>query len=159
MDIELPEPGKAEPPVIILITSEEIKRKEPAMCTLQANMQCYDRFFEVFSHEVEHNELMIENVVSQLLLDFFDEVMVDVNIFFSPRVQMELQHCFIHIQAQCDNQICALLPDPNEYIELSVENKMCSILMELFGSIIVDNVTFIPSPRDHKYAHSSASRV
>ena len=129
------------------------------MSTIRANMQCYNRFFEVFSHEVVQNELMIENLVSQLLLDFFDEVMVDVNIIFSPRVQMGLQHCFIQIQAQCDNQICASLADPNEYIELSVEYKMCSILLELFGSIIVDNVTFIPSPRDHKYAHSSAGRV
>ena len=129
------------------------------MCTLQANMQCYDRFFEVFSHEVEHNELIIENVVSQLLLDFFDEVMVDVNIIFAPRVQMGLQHCFIQIQAQCDNQICTSLPDPNEYIELSAEHKMCAVLRELFGSVIVDSVTFIPSPRDSKYAYSGASRV
>jgi len=129
------------------------------MSTLQANMQCYDRFFEVFSHEVVQNELLIENIVSQLLLDFFDEVMVNVNINFSPHVQMGLQHCFIEIQAQCDNQICASLPDPNEYIELSVENKMCSILRELFGSIIVDSITLIPSPWDHKYAPNSASRV
>jgi hypothetical protein len=82
-----------------------------------------------------------------------------VNIIFSPRVQMGLQHCIIQIQAQCNNQICASLADPNEYIELSVEYKMCSILLELFGSIIVENVTFIPSPWDHKYAHSSAGRV
>jgi hypothetical protein len=129
------------------------------MSTLQANMQCYDRFFEVFSNEVAHNELMIENVVSQLLLDFFDEVMVDVNIIFSPRMQTELQHCFIQIQAQCDNQINASLADQNGYIELSVENKMCTVLRELFGSVIVDSVTFIPSSRDYKYAHSSVGRV
>ena len=129
------------------------------MSTLQAHMQCYDRFFEVFSNEIEYNELILENVVSQLLLDFFDEVMVDVNIIFSPRVQTELQHCFIKIQAQCDNQIGASLQDPNEYIELRVENKMCTILRELFGSVIVDSVTFIPSSWDYKYAHSSAARV
>ena len=129
------------------------------MCTLQAHMQCYDRFFEVIPNEVEYNELILENAVSQLLLAFFDEVMVDVNIFFSPHVHMEPQHCFIQIQAQCDNQIGASLSDPNEYIELSVENKMCSILRELFGSVIVDSVTFIPSPWDYKYAHSSTGRV
>ena len=127
------------------------------MYTLQAKMQCYDRFFEVFSNEVEHNELMLENVVSQLLLDFFDEVMVNVNVIFSPYAQMGLQHCFIQIQAQCEHVIGALLPDPNEYIELSVENKMCTILRELFGSVIVDNVTFIPSPTDYTYAFSNAS--
>ena len=129
------------------------------MCTLQANMQCYDRFFEVFSNEVERNELMIEDIVSQLLLDFFEEVTVEVNIFFSPHAQAELQHCSIQIQAQCDNQISTSFPDPNEYIELSVENKMCSFLRELFGSVIVDCVSFIPSSQDHTYTYSSASRV
>jgi len=129
------------------------------MCTLQAHMQCYDRFFEVFSHEVEHNELIIENVVSQLLIDFFDEVMVDVNIIFSPRVQMGLQHCFIHIHAQCESQMGTSIPGHIENIELIVENKMCSILRELFGSVIVDSVTFIPSPWGYKYVHSNAGRV
>ena len=126
------------------------------MCTLQAKMQCYDRFFEVFSNEIEHNELMLENVVSQLLLDFFDEVMVDVNIIFSPYAQMGLQHCCIQIQAQCEPVIGASLPDPNEYIELCIENKMCTILRELFCSVTVDNVTFIPSSRGYKYAFSGA---
>ena len=129
------------------------------MYTLNAQMQCYDRFFEVFSNEVEYNELLLENVVSQLLIDFFDEVMVDVNIIFSPHMHMELQHCSIQIQAQCESQTDASLSGPSGNIELVVENKMCSILRELFGSVIVDCVTFIPSPWDNKYAHSSAGRV
>ena len=129
------------------------------MCTLNAQMQCYDRFFEVFSNEVEYNELLLENVVSQLLIDFFDEVMVDVNIIFSPHMHMELQHCSIQIQAQCESQTGASLSGPNGNIELIVENKMCSILRELFGSVFVDCVTFIPSPWDYKYAHSSVGRV
>ena len=129
------------------------------MYTLQAYMQCYDRFFEVYSNEIECNELMIEDAVSHLLLDFFDEVMVDVNIIFSPHLHMELQHCSIQIQAQCESQTGASLAGPNENIELIVENKMCSILRELFGSVIVDCVTFIPSPWDYKYAQSSAGRV
>ena len=129
------------------------------MCILQAHMQCFDKFFEVFPNEVEQNELILENVISQLLLDFFDEVTVDVNMNFSPHEHMGLQHCFIQIQAQCENQISASLSDPNEYIELSIENKICSILREFFCSVIVDNVTFIPSPWDYKYPQSSASRV
>jgi hypothetical protein len=129
------------------------------MCTLQAHMQCYDMFFEVFSDEVEYNELMIESAMSQLLLDFFDEVMVDVTIVFSPYVHMGLQHCSIQIQAQCEWQTVASLPYTKENIELSVENSMCSILRELFGSVIVDSVTFIPSPRNYKYGHSIASSV
>jgi hypothetical protein len=129
------------------------------MCTLQAHMQCFDRFFEVFSDEVEYNELMIESAVSQLLLDFFDEVMADVTIIFSPHLHMGLQHCSIQIQAQCECQTVASLPSTKETIELTVENDICSILRELFGSVIVDSVTLIPSPRNYKHGHSIASSV
>ena len=129
------------------------------MCTLQAHMQCYDMFFEVFSDEVEYNELMIESAVSQLLLDFFDAVMVDVTIVFSPHVHMGLQHCSIQIQAQCERQTVASLPRTKENIELTVENSMCSILRELFGSVSVDSVTFNPSPWNFDYNHSIASSV
>jgi len=122
-------------------------------------MQCYDRFFEVFSNEVEFNELMIENAVSQLLLDFFDEVMADVTIIFSPHLHMGLQHCSIQIQAQCERQTVASLPRTKENIELTVENSMCSILRELFGSVSVDSVTFNPSPWNFDYNHSIASSV
>jgi hypothetical protein len=129
------------------------------MCTLQAHMQCYDRFFEVFSNEVEFNELMIENAVSQLLLDFFDEVMADVTIIFSPHLHMGLQHCSIQIQAQCERLTVASLPRTKENIELTVENSMCSVLRELFGSVSVDSVTFNPSPWNFDYNHSIASSV
>jgi hypothetical protein len=129
------------------------------MCTLQAHMHCYDMFFEVFSDEVEYNELMIESAVSQLLLDYFDEVMVDVTIVFSPHVHMGLQYCSIQIQAQCEWQTVAPLSYTKENIELSVEKSMCSILRELFGSVIVDSVTFNPSPRNYKHGHSIVSNV
>jgi hypothetical protein len=122
-------------------------------------MQCYDRFFEVFSNEVEYNELLIENAVSQLLLDYFDEVMVDVTIIFSPHLHMGLQHCSIQIQAQCEWQTSASLPRPKDNIELTLENNMCSIFRELFGSVIVDGVSFNPSPWNYEYDHSIASGV
>jgi len=102
---------------------------------------------------------MIENAVSQLLLDFFDEVMADVTIIFSPHLHMGLQHCSIQIQAQCERQTVASLPRTKENIELTVENSMCSILRELFGSVSVDSVTFNPSPWNFDYNHSIASSV
>jgi hypothetical protein len=129
------------------------------MCTLQAHMQCYDRFFEVFTSEVEFNELMIENAVSQLLLDFFDQVMVDVNIIFYPHEYTDLLHCSIHIQAQCECKPDSLYPHQKENIELTLENTMCSIFRELFGSVIVDGVTFIPSPTYYRYDYSISNSV
>ena len=129
------------------------------MSTLQAHLQCYDRFFEVFSNEIEYNELMIENAVSQLLVDFFDGVMVNVIIIFSPHQQMGLQHCSVQIQAQCEYQTAGPHLRTKENIELIVENILCSLLRELFGSVIVDSVTFNPSPWNYDYDHSFASSL
>jgi hypothetical protein len=130
------------------------------MCILQVHMQCYDRFFEVFSDEVEYAELTVENAVSQVLLDFFDEVTVDdVTICFSSNLHMGLQHCSIQIQAECACQSFVLLPRTKVNMELAVENSICSILRELFGSVNVDSVTFSPSPWDYGYDHAIASSV
>jgi len=120
------------------------------MCILQIHVQCFDRFFEVFPDEVENAELMVEDVISHVLLDLFDEVTVDeVTIRFSSNLHMGLQHCSIQIQAQCARQTFALLPRTNESMKLAVDKNICSILRELFGSVHVDSVTFSPSPWDH----------
>jgi hypothetical protein len=113
------------------------------MGMLQIQAHCYDRFFEVFSDEVVNTELTVEHAVSQVLLNLFDEVMVDdVTIRFSSNSHMELQHCSIHMQAQCACQSFTLFPLTKENMELAVENGICSILRELFGTVNVDNVTF-----------------
>ena len=113
------------------------------MGMLQIQAHCYDRFFEVFSDEVVDTELIVENAVSQLLLDLFDEVTVDeVTIRFSSNLHTGLQHCSIHMQAQCACQSFTLFPLTKENMELAVENGICSILRELFGTVNVDNVTF-----------------
>ena len=113
------------------------------MGMLQIHAHCYDRFFEVFSDEVVNTELTVEHAVSQVLLNLFDEVTVDdVTIRFSSNSHMELQHCSIHMQAQCACQSFTLFPLTKENMELAVENGICSILRELFGTVNVDDVTF-----------------
>jgi hypothetical protein len=130
------------------------------MCILQIHVQCYDRFFEVFSDEVVNTELTVENAVSQILLDLFDEVTMDeVTIRFSSNLHMGLQHCSIQIQAQCACQSFALLPRTMENMELAVENSICSILRELFGSVSVESVTFSPYPSDYGYDHVIVSSI
>jgi hypothetical protein len=124
------------------------------MCILQIHVECYDRFFEVFSDEVVNTELIVENAVSQLLLDLFDEVTMDeVTIRFSSNLHMGLQHCSIQMQAQCACQSFTLLPRTKENMELAVENSICSILRELFGTVNVDNVKFSPPPWEYEYDH------
>jgi hypothetical protein len=117
------------------------------MCMLQVHVHCYDRFFEVSPDEVENAEPAVEDVVSHVLLDLFDEGTVeDVTIRFASNLHMGLQYCSIRIRAQCSCHCFALLPRTKENMERAVEKSMCSLLKELFGSVTVDSVALSPSP-------------
>lgn len=126
------------------------------MCNLEAHLQCSDRFFEVFSNEIELNELMLESIFSQLLIKFFKHVMVEVGVSFPPQEELAMQYCAIEVYAKCDDLNYASLPDTHEHLEVRIEQKMCSILRELFCSVFVDEVTIIPSQRDNTFARSRA---
>lgn len=120
------------------------------MCVLQMHLNCSDRFIEVLPDEVESAELTVENMVSHILLDLFGGGSVDdVTIRFSSNLHMGLQHCSIHIHAQCFCQSFVLLPRTRENMKLEVEKSMHSLLKELFGSGNVGSVTFVPSSCDY----------
>jgi hypothetical protein len=129
------------------------------MCTLKAHFQCFDRFFEVSPNEVEHNELILENIFSQLLINFFEEVMVDVSIRFPPHEELTIQYCVIQVHAQCDHRIYSSISDTDNNLEVCIEHEMCSILRELFCSVIVDNIKFLPSPQHRAFAQSGISKI
>ncbi len=121
------------------------------MSNLQIHVQCHDRSFEVLADEVENAELMVEDAMSQVLLELFDGGTVDeVTISFSPGLRMGLQHCSIQIHAQCLYQSFVLLPRTKENIEQAVEKSIYSILKELFVSVKVESVTFNLSSGDYE---------
>ena len=130
------------------------------MGILQMYVQCYDRFLEVLPEEVENAELIVEQLVSQVLLDLFDGGIVDdVTIRFSPGLRMGLYHCTIQICAQCSYQSFALLPRTQENMQLAVQKRICSILKQLFGSVHVDSTTFtLTSPDDESDSKASRKR-
>ena len=128
----------------------QINREEEktAMCILQIHMQCFDRFFEVSPDEVENAELIVEDAVSRVLLDLFEEGSVDdVSIHFSPNAPLGLQHCSIQISAQCSCQCFSLEPRTKENMEIAIEKSTSSLLRELFGTVSIDHVMLIPSSR------------
>jgi hypothetical protein len=126
------------------------------MCTLQIQMQCYDKFFEVLPDDVENAELIVENVIGHILLDLFGGGTVDdVTICFSSRLRMGLRHCSVQIRAQCPGQGIIAFPRPeslpykNENMQLAIEKSICSVMKELFVSVKVDSVLLKPSPWDY----------
>lgn len=56
--------------------------------------------------------------------------------------------CLLQIQALCDKRFTELLPDEVENAELTVEDGLSQVLVELFGEGMVDEVTIcFPSQR------------
>lgn len=119
------------------------------MGKLQIYVQCHDKFFEVIPDEVESAELAVEDAVSRVLLDLFDEGIVqvdDVTIHFSPDLATGLQYCSIQLHAQYSYESFASLPYTKEDIERTVEVSIRPILKELFGSVKVESVIFSLAP-------------
>ncbi|GHO99128.1 hypothetical protein KSF_091760 [Reticulibacter mediterranei] len=116
------------------------------MCLLEVYAQCDDRFFEVSSDEVEHAELIVEELVSRVLLDLFDEGMVDdVDIRFSANPHTGFQQCSIHINAECNCRAFTLEPRTKKNMECAVEKNMHILLREIFGHVKVNSVMRCPS--------------
>jgi hypothetical protein len=117
------------------------------MCILKMQVQCCDKFFEVFPDEIESAELVVEEAVSSVLLYLFEKVtMDDVAICSPPLLHKGLRQCSIQICAQCSCQDFTLLPRTKRNMELSVEKSMRALLKELFGSVNVECVTMKPAP-------------
>ena len=79
--------------------------------------------------------------IADALLDLFEAVAIDeVFISFMLDSRMELQLCSIRIDVWCFFDVFPLQPEELENIEFAVEDRISSILLELFGEVIVDEV-------------------
>ena len=131
------------PPLICarsIIYQSNVER-EQRMCLLHIHAQSQGRTFEVLPDEVENTELMAEDAVSQVMLDLFDEAIVDeVTVHFSPASHTGQRNCSIQIQVQCSYQSFKLLPCTKQYMELAIGKSMSSALKELFGPVTIESV-------------------
>ncbi len=113
---------------------------------LHIHAQSLGRIFEVLPEEIEDVELIVEDVVSNVLLELFDEVAVDeVTVRFTPSSLTDRQACSIEIQAQCAFDSYALHPSTKEQMENTVRTNMSSLLKEVFGPVTVDSVIVQPN--------------
>lgn len=116
------------------------------MHTLCINAQSYGRFSEIFPDEAENVELMIEDAVSLVLADLFDQAIVDdISVRFSLPSQTGHRDGTIYIQAQCTPKSFTLVPRTNEYIRLAIEDGICAILKELLGPVSIQRLVMEPS--------------
>jgi hypothetical protein len=116
-------------------------KKGPGMYIIQIYMECVEKFSEILPNDLEYAELVVEDLVSHILLDFFTEAIIDeVSISFSSDSLKEQQPSFIRINAQCSNRISQLLSNDVENMELALEASLSCVLVELLGSVNVNKV-------------------
>lgn len=126
------------------------------MAIIQIHLQCDDRFIEVLPEGVEHAELMVESLVTQVLLELFDTVTVDeVTIKQAPSKQAPLG-----VTLQCETDIDQARHGDLGATELLIENVVSQVWQELFGAVTVDEVTIkqLSSQREEINWDSSEQR-
>jgi hypothetical protein len=115
------------------------------MCILEVQAQCENEFLEVIPEEAETAELSVEDGVSHLLADLFDEVAVDDVTIRFPALCLGFKNCSICIRALCSCDRFAGLPRKQEQLMCAIEERIGLLLRELFGQVNVDSVTLTPS--------------
>jgi hypothetical protein len=114
---------------------------------IEIDAQCAGKFLEVLPGSIENAEFAVEDLVSQLLLEHFEEVIVDeVSIKFSPRSPEGQYRCSVHIQVRCSGISSLLSPCESECAELMMEKRVSLALAELLGAVNVERVIISPSP-------------
>lgn len=107
------------------------------MAIIHIHLQCPDRLIEALPDGIEHAELMVEGLVSQVLLELFNTVTVDeVTIKQAPSKEAPLG-----VTLQCETDIDQARHGDLEATELLIENVVSHVLQELFGTVTVDEVT------------------
>jgi hypothetical protein len=101
------------------------------MFLIQIHAQSVDRFFEVLPGEKENAELMVEDLVSHILLEHFDEVIVDrVTVDLSRDQAKEQFYWSIFGEAYCPSS-------SSPYSERMLKS-MEFVLMERISSFLAD---------------------
>src|SRR5690348_5874484 len=115
------------------------------MHRLHIHAQSYGRVSEVFPDEPENVELMIEDAVSLVLADLFDEAIVDdIAVAFSIPSPSGHREGTIRIQAQCALESFTMIPRTDDYIRLAIQEGVCAILRELLAPVAIQKLDMEP---------------
>ncbi|HEY6540545.1 MAG TPA: hypothetical protein VIZ18_06395 [Ktedonobacteraceae bacterium] len=117
------------------------------MHTLRIHAQSYGRVSEIFPDEPENVELMIEDAVSLVLADLFEEeaIVDDISASFSTPSHSGHRDGTIRIQVRCALESFTMIPRTEEYIQLAVKEGICTILKELLGPVTIQKLEMEPS--------------
>ena len=49
--------------------------------------------------------------------------------------------CIVHVRVQCSDRFSEVLVDDEEYTELTIESIVGTALLEVFDTVLVENIT------------------
>jgi len=114
------------------------------MCLVEMNIFCYDRLPEDLSDELEHIELLVKEIVHHILLSFYKKARFGEVIVTPSSLPTERQHMYtIRIRALCSHD--AWCTEDSGKIELTLEEKISVVLMELFEAVEIEQVIIKPT--------------
>jgi hypothetical protein len=116
------------------------------MHRIRIDAQSYGRVSEIFPDEPENVELMIEDAISLVLADLFEEeaIVDDIAVAFSTPSPSGHREGTIRIQAQCTLESFTMIPRTDEYIQLAIKEGICAILRELLGPVTIHKLELEP---------------
>lgn len=112
------------------------------MRIVQICMRCAEKSMEVMLEDVDHSEVAIEHLISHILLEFFEEILVDeVSILSSSRNGEVGQGNLLFIRARYTLITPPFLSYDQDFVELKLEDAVSFPLAELLGEVDVEQVT------------------
>jgi hypothetical protein len=111
------------------------------MYVFNMHIQCVDHFIEVLSEELGTAELVVEDLISQVLLALFDTVIVEEVSIFPSGQSSHQAYYLLHIYAQCADIFTPSFAAHLDDLELTIEEKICCVLIELFGTVHLEKIT------------------
>jgi hypothetical protein len=113
---------------------------EVRMCYLHIQASCHRKFSEVVPEDVEKTELVVEDAMSQVLLDLYGEGGIDeVSIFYPTTLPVDQPDCSIHILAESPCQL------PSTEVEEQVMKEMIArsitvLLSQFFFVFTIESI-------------------
>ena len=118
------------------------RERNHKMYRITMDVLCLEGYSEVLPNNVENTELVIEDLVALILLDFFDFVVVDgVKVTCLPATRTRQTLCSLQVQAACPTEAARVSGDSLEALEARLENVICCALIELFSTVSMKKIS------------------
>ena len=110
------------------------------MRIVQICLRCTEKCMEVTLEHIDRSEVEIEHLVSHILLEFFEEILVD-EVILIPSAHNGTQGNLLFIRARYTLMTPPFLASEQDFVELKLEGAVSVFLAELLGEVDVEQVS------------------